>query len=1500
MKLLNLLLFIFVFAMLAACKPTAKVVEIEAGVEGELISDENFQLDYGEKVISGDYIGTITLSNSGKFPVTGLSATPLDDKGALIYSGGTFPGTNGTCSSTISSKEKCTIKVEFKPEHEGSYTFAITLDYNTGISSKQKIITVKGYAGSIAFLKFDDGSDFDFGIFETNQELTRTYTLNNVGGLAAKNVVPTSIDLPFSYKGGTYPGVGGTCGTSILAYSSCTIVIQLQTTAYENALKSFSIDYQNGNGLATLSGSIQALVVSIEADLNILAAGVQDYGSATLEKGVAKKFKLLNKGYLDATSLTFTGSANFVAGTDTCGGTIVKSTYCEFNVVFTPTVAGTLTEDFTISYNSGKQIRTLTLSGKGKGITPAILSYDILNVNDFGKQGVFSEKTLTFNIQNTGDYTATGVAVSGTSSDFIITANSCLSIMFKGSSCAVVVKFLPLTTGMKTGALKIDYNNGSKAVSAIQVLTGEAAALAFLKYQERDIYTQNYEFGQVPVGGSKVVRVLVENVGIADATRVRGPKYLTSALTYHGEFSLSAYGKTLSDYPNCWAIIESGEICKDSGELYYNDDFAPETFVSGNSYPDCTTQPETICKLDKTGANTGVHIFSGLRVDTDFPICGTTIPAGQKCQIIFEYIPTTTESISPILTVNYVNDGISMTDNMSTHVNFMAKTLASLSYKIAGTSISPGGTYTYPSYYNLGEKILAMVTVTNDGDYDAMMTNIDMIDTAHTNFSFNPTYPSSAAPGTDSQGGSVGGCAIGIYLAGHGTCNVFLWFTPTQYGTPLVDALSFNYNDGANDHIDNLNIEGTAVSVGVLKFTPTPTPMNASVSGITLTQVAVQLPGNSVNRSFNVTNVGDANILINDIKFCAGIVNVLATTCTGGIFAEGVIDTSVGTACLNQSVVPGAGCTLDIAYSPQSVHVGNYFSMILTYVSSGFTIHRVAYGILNSADPSVLHFDASGSSGTTAYDYTLREYMEVSPADIAITNQSTNIAATNVTFSIESDPNNVFSIDSSSSTCTSSIATNYSCSVRVNFTPNGIGDFAGVLRANYHNGQTTATTYVNLKGKGEPPRSTHKGWSSIIAVGEKINVSNVSDNNIYNEVAWNDMVPKTGYTITGYNIYRRSGDGHYGGGSSDDYTTPYNTAVISTTTKKFKDTDVTAGKVYYYEVRPIIMGFPSRTLDNMREVRVTTPIPNTVFVHRWMANTLVCQKLGKTPDIYNNARCAYSGLGAKNNFYDMGYDLFVDRYELGADKTSRPGQLPIKATQANALSYCDAEGDVTILNISTSLSSKTVRKRILTRKEFYVASMWNSSETDAAIVTKESGLTSSTNCNGATGSSVENTGNNTLCKSFFGVEDAAGNELEWVSDRIANGIGITDQMNTDVGYELRLDTENKDLAGLDFTALVPTSAPNLMMKDAACFSASLGISLPITPSTGTCNNSKVSSALGATYFHNNIYSVANYGDLKGMASGGAAYISGTSGVLSSYWLSVGTTVGTRCAIKLDY
>jgi len=88
----------------------------------------------------------VTLTNQELIPVTGLGIGGLPANG-FRYAGGTFPGTGGTCATTLASNAACTLAIEFAPTVSGPYSQTVQVQFTAarGPVSYDVMFTGHGY-----------------------------------------------------------------------------------------------------------------------------------------------------------------------------------------------------------------------------------------------------------------------------------------------------------------------------------------------------------------------------------------------------------------------------------------------------------------------------------------------------------------------------------------------------------------------------------------------------------------------------------------------------------------------------------------------------------------------------------------------------------------------------------------------------------------------------------------------------------------------------------------------------------------------------------------------------------------------------------------------------------------------------------------------------------------------------------------------------------------------------------------------------------------------------------------------------------------------------------------------------------------------------------------------------------------------------------------------------------------------------------------------------------
>ncbi len=199
--------------------------------------------DFGAVVSTGSQDKTFTVNNSGSLSATSVTGGGLS--APFTYKGGAYPGTGGTCGGTINASATCTIVVTFNPTATGPFSSTVSLGYQDGAQAQSATRPVQGTGATPASITISDGPTYNFGNLANGSSADQTFTLNNGGGVPATSMSGGGLTAPFFYKGGAYPGTGGTCAATLAAASNCTIVVTYNPTTIATHNSTISISYNN-------------------------------------------------------------------------------------------------------------------------------------------------------------------------------------------------------------------------------------------------------------------------------------------------------------------------------------------------------------------------------------------------------------------------------------------------------------------------------------------------------------------------------------------------------------------------------------------------------------------------------------------------------------------------------------------------------------------------------------------------------------------------------------------------------------------------------------------------------------------------------------------------------------------------------------------------------------------------------------------------------------------------------------------------------------------------------------------------------------------------------------------------------------------------------------------------------------------------------------------------------------------------------------------------------
>lgn len=316
-------------------------------------------LDFGkiDKDATADL--TLTITNAGPTPASKLSVSSTDMVAPFGFKGGTTPGTQGTCTTSIAGKEACTYVLTYSPTSHGEHSGIFTLSYFNGAVTTELQVSLVGE--TTASLSLSDGATYDFGTKALNSSTHKTFTLTNAGYNPAVSLqadIAAPLAAPFSFKGGAYPGTGGTCGATLSGSSTtCTVIVTYNPTTGGDYSQTLSLSFNNGTTSATVT---RAMTGKTPALLTISDGATYDFGNYGKGATATKTFTITNSGGVAATLMAEAASDplaapyDFLGGTypgtgGTCGASLAVNATCTVVVSFAPTATSTATYNETLS-----------------------------------------------------------------------------------------------------------------------------------------------------------------------------------------------------------------------------------------------------------------------------------------------------------------------------------------------------------------------------------------------------------------------------------------------------------------------------------------------------------------------------------------------------------------------------------------------------------------------------------------------------------------------------------------------------------------------------------------------------------------------------------------------------------------------------------------------------------------------------------------------------------------------------------------------------------------------------------------------------------------------------------------------------------------------------------------------------------------------------------------------------------------------------------------------
>ena len=388
-KIMNWGLLASVF-MLASCD-TARVFDSpsftdpkddssSARTDAKLIFEFGSNNNFGNVDSGSNDEVTVSIRNSGvktadSIAVSEALAAPFE------FKGGTYPGMGGSCDADLSTEETCEIVLIYAPVTEGIFSDILTLGYESEGEAKTVSFGLTGNSGG-AELEISDGPTYVFAQSEPAEIDSKTFTVTNTGALKASLITDSGLtNAPFNYKGGDFPGTGGTCAGFLNASASCTLVVEFSPTAYGIFNGVIGLGWASPQGVGTVGIALNGQSGD-GANIVITDFPSFDFGSIEMNSIASRTFTLTNQGATAASSLgddtlissPFRYKGGVYPGTGgNCASSLNAGANCNLVVEYAPTSVGSFNSSVGVVYVSGVTplAAAVTLTGDAVPVAPA-------------------------------------------------------------------------------------------------------------------------------------------------------------------------------------------------------------------------------------------------------------------------------------------------------------------------------------------------------------------------------------------------------------------------------------------------------------------------------------------------------------------------------------------------------------------------------------------------------------------------------------------------------------------------------------------------------------------------------------------------------------------------------------------------------------------------------------------------------------------------------------------------------------------------------------------------------------------------------------------------------------------------------------------------------------------------------------------------------------------------------------------------------------------------
>jgi murein DD-endopeptidase MepM/ murein hydrolase activator NlpD len=150
---------------------------------------------------------------------------------AIAYRGSATRGTAKERNITNVTCDQTTATAMVSESYPANLTTAVNKkDGNTAFANYPDSAVLTS-TNRLNALTISDAPSFGFGVRHINTNTIKSFTIHNYASTAIGQLSATVGTGPFAFAGGTYPGSGGNCGSSLAANAMCIVIVNFNPTA---------------------------------------------------------------------------------------------------------------------------------------------------------------------------------------------------------------------------------------------------------------------------------------------------------------------------------------------------------------------------------------------------------------------------------------------------------------------------------------------------------------------------------------------------------------------------------------------------------------------------------------------------------------------------------------------------------------------------------------------------------------------------------------------------------------------------------------------------------------------------------------------------------------------------------------------------------------------------------------------------------------------------------------------------------------------------------------------------------------------------------------------------------------------------------------------------------------------------------------------------------------------------------------------------------------------